>query len=132
MSKWLDVESTDGLSCKWINRDLCCRLQSLVELNQQLVKVGSQLLVLRGNPLEIFPFLLTQWNITHVYHSIDTEPFWQWRDSQLADISKQHEVEYIGIHGHTLYDPFSIVKANNNKAPLSMTAFLKVLMTFFL
>lgn len=105
------------------------RLQSLVNLDQNLRKHGSRLFVLRGDPTKILPQLYESLKITHVYHEIDTEPFWQQRDFHMSKEASKKQVAVVAVHGHTLYDPIAIVRANKKRPPLTMNAFLSVRIT---
>jgi len=46
--------------------------ETLSEINVELKKYGSSLLVKKGNPLEVWQELLTQFNIKEVYANKDT------------------------------------------------------------
>ncbi len=80
--------------------------------------------------MKVLPCLYKEWNVTHLYHEVDTEHFWQIRDDQIKEFSREWGVEVVGIHGHTLYDPLQVVKANGNKPPLTITSFQKVTYKF--
>ena len=59
-------------------------------------------------------------------YEIDTEPYAIQRDKKLGDLAKKAGVEFVGVHGHTIYSPQSIIQANKGKPPLTYNAFLKV------
>ncbi|KAJ3089002.1 hypothetical protein HK102_007420 [Quaeritorhiza haematococci] len=102
-------------------------LESLRDLDASLRKLNTRLLVLRGDPMQILPALYEVWGITHLYHTKDTEPFWQFRDRQVKNMSEALGVQVVSTHGHTLWDPFQVVEANKGKAPLTLNAFMKVI-----
>lgn len=98
-------------------------LESLEDLDEGLRKLGSRLLVLRGDPLKLFPSLLAKWKITHVYFETDTEPYALFRDAKIKKICESNGVQCHSILGHTLWDPMEVVKMNKGKAPLTYKGF---------
>ena len=73
----------------------------------------------KGNPIMLLPQIFNSWNISSLYHEIDTEPFWQVRDAKIEKIAKENGVCVIASYGHTLFDPIATVKKNNGKVFLN-------------
>jgi len=101
-------------------------LQSLEDLDQSLRHRGSRLIVLRGNPQEVLPRVLSDWGITHLCFESDTEPYAKTRDAAAKTLCTELGVQVISSVSHTLYDPADIVAKNGGKPPLTMQSFVKV------
>lgn len=59
-------------------------LACLAELAENYQKVGSQLLVFQGNPLDILPQVAEVLKVQTVYWNLDVEPYAQKRDHDMA------------------------------------------------
>lgn len=59
-------------------------LECLRELGESYKKVGSQLLIFRGQPLEILPKVVESLSVHTVYWNLDVEPYAQHRDHEMA------------------------------------------------
>ncbi|XP_028666189.2 cryptochrome circadian regulator 5 [Erpetoichthys calabaricus] len=94
-------------------------IESLRDLDCSLRKMNSRLFIVRGKPVEVFPRLFKEWRVTRLTFEIDTEPYAQLRDSQVAEIAKEHGVEVIRKVSNTLYDTERIILENNGKPPLT-------------
>ncbi|KAJ3335566.1 hypothetical protein HDU93_005044, partial [Gonapodya sp. JEL0774] len=82
----------------------------------------SRLLVVRGNPIAYLPELVRHWNVSHVFYEKDfTDPYSIRRDAQLKQ--SLSGVEFVGLTGHTLYDPDELCKVAGGKPPLTMKGF---------
>ena len=64
-------------------------LESLADLQLQLVEAGGRLLLLRGQPQELLPELLQKSGAQAVFVNRDFTPFSQQRDKQLQKVAKQ-------------------------------------------
>ena len=108
------------------------RLESLIDLDTKLRKLDSRLILIRGNPADIFSILLKKWNVSSLYYERDTEPYSIKRDNLVADLCQKMEVAIHAITGHTLFTPEDVIKSNNGKAPLTLTSFLKVIISILM
>lgn len=105
-------------------------LESLSDLNASLQARGSQLLVLRGNPIETLPFLFVKWKVTKLCFEYDTEPYAVVRDGKVKELAEGAGLSVYTPVSHTLYDPALLLKrCNNGRPPLSMKAFEKLVDT---
>ncbi|KAJ3206927.1 hypothetical protein HK099_000395 [Clydaea vesicula] len=102
-------------------------LETLNDLNQNLEKLNSKLLVVRGDPIKVFPKLLKTWKISHLFFEKDFDPYSMYRDEKIATICKEAKVKIYTAIGHTIYDPHEVFKRNFNKVPATYNAFLKVI-----
>ncbi|KAL0342069.1 UNVERIFIED_CONTAM: (6-4)DNA photolyase [Sesamum calycinum] len=60
-------------------------LESLVDLDLNLQKLGSRLLVLNGEPSEVLFRCLKEWNIKKLCFEFDTEPYYQALDNKVKN-----------------------------------------------
>ncbi|MEA5580779.1 FAD-binding domain-containing protein [Nodularia harveyana UHCC-0300] len=67
----------------------------LQELQQQYAAAGSQLLILRGNPVETIPALAVALKAQAVFWSWDVEPYSQTRDRTIIDILKAQGITFL-------------------------------------
>ncbi|KAM5548905.1 hypothetical protein ABKV19_000359 [Rosa sericea] len=85
--------STAGLNRIWF------LLQSLVDLDLNLKKLGSRLLVLKGEPSEVIVRCVKEWDVKKLCFEYDTEPYYQALDVKV----KQMEDFEISNHCASLY-----------------------------
>lgn len=99
---FLDVDSLNEITIsrnKW--RFL---LQCLLDLDTSLRKFNSRLFIVRGQPIDVFPKLIRQWNINRVTFEYDGEPFPRRRDDSIKRLLESEGVEVLVSTSHTLYD----------------------------
>lgn len=112
--------------CLWAS----CRflLEALEDLDSSLRKLSSRLLVVRGQPTDVFPrllkvgarrtscrcarsharsrarVLLQEWKVTRLTFEYDPEPYGKERDGAIIKLAQQFGVETIVRNSHTLYN----------------------------
>ncbi|KAH0734507.1 hypothetical protein KY285_010214 [Solanum tuberosum] len=101
-------------------------LESLVDLDLSLKKVGSRLLVLKGDPGEVLIRCLKEWSIGKLCFEYDTEPYYQALDEKVKGYVSGTGVEIFSPVSHTLYNPADIIRKNGGSPPLSYQSFLKL------
>ncbi|MEA5513617.1 FAD-binding domain-containing protein [Nodularia sp. UHCC 0506] len=67
----------------------------LQALQQRYAQVGSQLLILHGNPVQAIPALGEALNAKAVFWNWDVEPYSQTRDRTIIDILKSKGIEFL-------------------------------------
>ncbi|KAI8843621.1 FAD binding domain of DNA photolyase-domain-containing protein [Chytridium lagenaria] len=103
-------------------------LETLEDLDKSLRSIGSRLIVCRGNPMELFPQLVTEWSITHLFMMSENQGGWSVeRDASLCDMMEKLGVKTLITEGHNLYSLTKIVELNKGKPPLTYTSFLSVI-----
>ncbi|CAL4104925.1 unnamed protein product, partial [Meganyctiphanes norvegica] len=99
-------------------------VQSLDDLNQSLMKLGTRLFVIRGKPEDVFPKLMKDWNIKKLTWEIDTEPYAVKRDACIEEIAKDQNIKVVSKVGHTLYSTQLLLQKNLGRPPLTYQAML--------
>jgi deoxyribodipyrimidine photo-lyase len=85
-------------------------LNSLNILNEELTKYGSSLLVLRGDPVEMFKILRPK----SVYTNHDYEPYAISRDEKVADILRAANVTFISYKDHVIFEKDEVIKSDGS------------------
>ncbi|XP_077211301.1 DNA photolyase family protein isoform X2 [Tasmannia lanceolata] len=85
-------------------------LESLIDLDSSLKKLGSRLLLFRGDPVQILVRLLKQWNIGKLCFEYDTDPYSQVRDQQVKDFASLSGIEVFSPVTHTLFNPADVIQ----------------------
>jgi cryptochrome len=98
-------------------------LESLGELDGNLRRLSSRLIVLRGNPQEVLERALSDWQIGRLCFERDTEPYACARDEAIRSMAERAGVQVICPTAHTLYDPDEIIELGRGKVPASYGAF---------
>ncbi|WJX42807.1 (6-4)DNA photolyase, variant 2 [Trifolium repens] len=101
-------------------------LQSLGDLDVNLNKIGSRLLVAKGDPYEVLIRCLKEWNIGKLCFEYDTDPYYQALDIKIKDFAIGAGIEVFSPVSHTLFNPTDIIRKNGGKPPLSYQSFVKL------
>ncbi|KAL5575630.1 hypothetical protein UlMin_017329 [Ulmus minor] len=101
-------------------------LESLVDLDSNLKKLGSRLLVLKGDPGEVLIRCLKQWDVKRLCFEYDTEPYYQAMDAKVKEFATAAGIEVFSPVSHTLFNPADIIHKNGGKPPLTYQSFLKL------
>ncbi|MGH0150499.1 UNVERIFIED_CONTAM: hypothetical protein FKN15_017807 [Acipenser sinensis] len=122
LDPWFAAGTTDVGINKW--RFL---LESLQDLDTSLRKLNSRLFVVRGQPANIFPSLLKEWNVTRLTFEYDSEPFGKERDAAIVKMAQELGVEVAVKNSHTLYSLDRIIELNKNSPPLTYKRFQAII-----
>ncbi|GLT71697.1 hypothetical protein SLA2020_436960 [Shorea laevis] len=101
-------------------------LESLVDLDLNLKKLGSRLLVLKGEPSQVLTHCLKEWNVKKLCFEYDTEPYYHALDRSVKDYASSAGIEVSSPVSHTLFNPADIIEKNGGSPPLSYQSFLKL------
>ncbi|KAL5976980.1 (6-4)DNA photolyase [Asimina triloba] len=101
-------------------------LESLADLDSSLNRLGSRLLVFKGNQADVMIRLLKEWNIGKLCFEFDTDPYSLVRDKQVKDYASASGIEVFSPVSHTLFNPLDIIEKNGGKPPLTYRAFVKL------
>jgi cryptochrome len=103
-------------------------LESMQDVSDSIRSINSksQLLVVRGDPVELLPELFKRWKISHIVFEKDPSGYARRRDQQIKDLAKKAGVEVVTKNGHYLWDVEEVVEKNQGKPTMSMKAFQSV------
>jgi deoxyribodipyrimidine photo-lyase len=83
-------------------------LECLRELAANYQKIGSQLLIFQGDPLDVLPKVAAGLNVHTVYWNLDVEPYAQKRDHQMAINLRQVGVKIATFWDQLMHPPGKI------------------------
>ena len=98
-------------------------VQSLQDLHQNLQKINSGLILVRGQPVPVFREKFAEWDISMLCFENDTEPYAKQRDAQVKQLAKEFNVKVETKWAHTLYNPDYLHERNGKKVCLTYQAF---------
>jgi cryptochrome len=107
-------------------------LQGLIDLDQQLRKHGSQLVVLRGKPETVFQDIFKgkhRFKAKTLLFEQDTTPYAVKRDDIIEKLAKKHGVAVESFSGHTLLNIKELASKKGFKCPTTNGAVQKLLQT---
>ena len=102
-------------------------LDSLKCLDTDLRAKGSKLFVAKGNPPDVLKKLIKEYNVSVLSFERDTEPYNKEMDQKVIKLAESENIQVYPLWGHTMFDPDYLLSLNNDKAPLTMTSFLKLM-----
>jgi deoxyribodipyrimidine photo-lyase len=88
--------------------------QTIDELNTELKKHGSSLLVLYDKAEHAWDKLLNEYNIATVYTNHDYEPYAKKRDDAIAQKLKKHGIELKTYKDQVIFDREEVVKSDGS------------------
>ena len=107
-----DPEILDKLDYKTDTR-ISFILEALHCLNEALIKRGTSLLVLQGNPLDVFTSLMGKYNLKGVYTNEDYEPYAIMRDKAVADFLETKGIPLFSFKDHVIFAKSSLTTSND-------------------
>ncbi|XP_024073555.1 cryptochrome-1-like [Terrapene carolina triunguis] len=102
-------------------------LQSLEDLQRNLTKLGSCLLVIQGEYESVLRDHVKKWNITQVTLDAEIEPFYKEMERTIQVLGGEMGFDVLSLMGHTLYDIRRILDMNGGTPPLTYKRFLHIL-----
>ncbi|GBF80603.1 FAD-binding domain-containing protein [Aphanothece sacrum] len=127
-----------GLFCldtQILNRDdmasarVAYLLGCLKELQESYQKLGSQLLIIQGNPAQIIPKLAETLQAKAVFWNEDVEPYSKIRDRQVIDALKEKGIQSQTYWDQLLHAPGDILTKSSQEPYKVYTPFWKNLIT---
>jgi len=98
-------------------------LEALQDLDASLKARGSQLVLLRGPPVETIAQACKDFGITRLCWEADTEPYAIKRDTEVKAAAEAAGITVASPVGHTLYDSAELIKLAGMKMPTTMQGF---------
>lgn len=105
-------------------------METLISLNKSLEQVGSRLLVVRGEPMQVFKSLHQSTDLHSIHFEVDTEQYARERDYSIKQWAETEKIGCYSRTGHTLFDVdrlLSLEKCKNNQPPLRYQSFLDLI-----
>ncbi|MGH1467817.1 MAG: cryptochrome/photolyase family protein [Bdellovibrionales bacterium] len=84
--------------------------ESLQELDHELKKAGSQLIILKGNPTLEIPKLIKELNFDALFYNEDYEPYAIKRDSKVKDILAKEKIPSFSSKDHVIFSGTEVLK----------------------
>ena len=97
-------------------------LECLDNLDKNLRAVGSRLIVLRGEPVQIIAHILKNNKNVRIQYEEDYEPYTKERDANVRAIDPNRIKEY---DGHLLFNPDAVIANNHHIPPIRYETFRK-------
>lgn len=103
-----DNEITSGLRSD--DKRLIYIYNNLQLLKKKFESLGSSLLVIKGNPTEVFENLFSTYEIMGIYAGVDYEPYSIRRDALVKGMSEKRGARFFGFNDHVVFSPADILK----------------------
>ncbi len=88
--------------------------QTIEDINTELKKHGSSLLVLYDKADDVWDKLLKEYNVAEVYTNHDYEPYAKKRDEAIAQKLKKHGIEFNTFKDQVIFDRGEVVKSDGS------------------
>lgn len=88
--------------------------KTLSSINDDLNKLGSSLLILKGNPIIIWKELIVLYDINEVYINKDYEPYAISRDDKIEDFLGKKKIPLHRFKDQVIFEEQEIVKSDNS------------------
>lgn len=84
--------------------------RQLVRLNDELIRMGSRLMVYHGKPLEVWKEIISTHNVKMVFTNNDYEPYARERDRQVSELMSANGIGFQSYKDHVVFEKAEIVK----------------------
>ena len=88
-------------------------MESLYELNEDLIKRGSKLFLFYDKPKDCIENLLSEQKIDAVFMNIDYTPYAKSRSEMYKNICKKHGVDFFEYEDYVLCSVIGVLKSDN-------------------
>jgi deoxyribodipyrimidine photo-lyase len=92
--------------------------QTIQEIQTDLKKLGSAVLVKYGTPEEIFPKLLDEYDVSAIYTNHDYEPYAHERDEQVREYANSEGVDFHTFKDQVIFEKDEIL--SGSKTPYTV------------
>lgn len=83
---------------------------SLIELNEKLITIGSGLKVYHGTPEVVFGKIINEFHVTNVYTNTDYELYASERDNKIKLLLGEKGISFYSYKDHVIFEKNEIVK----------------------
>ncbi|MCD8422860.1 deoxyribodipyrimidine photo-lyase [Tenacibaculum finnmarkense] len=84
--------------------------QTLEQLDTDLKDAGSSLLIKKGNPLEVWKTIISEFDISAVYTNKDYEPYGLQRDAEISDFLKSKSIDFLSYKDQVIFEEAEVTK----------------------
>lgn len=84
--------------------------RTLTELKSELKKLGSDLLVFHGTPLEVYEKLTSEYEVKSVFTNHDYEPYAQERDAEIAALLNEKGASFKTFKDQCIFEKDEVLK----------------------
>jgi len=85
---------------------------SLSVIDKELRKTGSSILILKGDPLQIWKKLISEHDINEVYINKDYEPYSTERDNKTESLLAEHRISFRRFRDQVIFEENDILKSD--------------------
>lgn len=85
---------------------------SLYKINQQLLEIGSSLLIKKGKTEDVWKQLIQDFDVKEVYFNKDYEPYAIARDSAVCELLKANEIACFSYKDQVIFEEKEITKSD--------------------
>jgi deoxyribodipyrimidine photo-lyase len=86
--------------------------EQLVKIDSQLKEHGSSVLILKGQPMEVWSKLLASYSVKHVFCNRDYEPYGVQRDAQAKEMLAKQGVGFYSYKDQVIHEQSDILKSD--------------------
>ena len=98
-------------------------LECLHDLHEQLRGLGLNLYVIQGQTTSALYTLMEEWNVVHLTYQRSHEPHSENEEKTINEMAASKGIKVETFHGHTLYNPLDLLKANGEKPVMNLKDF---------
>lgn len=82
----------------------------IMNLNNELKKYGSSILVLKGKPIEVFKWIISKYKVHSVFYNNDYEPYAIRRDREINSYLKALKILTFSFKDQVIFEKSEIIK----------------------
>jgi len=86
--------------------------ESLEKINNQLVEIGSSLLIKKGKTTEVWKNLVAEFDIQELHYNKDYEPYAIQRDLEICELLQSKNIKSFGHKDQVIFEEAEITKAD--------------------
>ncbi|MCG8183808.1 cryptochrome/photolyase family protein [Tenacibaculum piscium] len=84
--------------------------KTLQQLDTDLKDAGSSLLIKKGNPLEVWKTIISEFDISAVYTNKDYEPYALQRDTNICEFLKSKSIDFLTYKDQVIFEEAEVTK----------------------
>jgi len=84
--------------------------RSLTELKSELRKMGSDLLIFHGEPIEVYNQLIKDYSVKSVFANHDYEPYAQKRDASISELLSEQGIAFQTFKDQCIFEKGEVLK----------------------